>query len=76
MRDHTGSRRFRWKKKRERMLHRLLPRWYVPLYSMATFTRMPYLEAMQKSKRQERVVAGVFTLVGLVAIVALIGLLR
>lgn len=58
MRDHTGKRLFLLKKKKEKLLHRLLGSWYVPLYSMATFTRMPYVEAVTRAKRQDRVVAG------------------
>lgn len=76
MRDHTGSRRFRWKKKRERWLHKMFPKWYIPLYSMATFTRMPYLEALHRSRKQDRIVAGALALMGLLAVLVLIGLTR
>ena len=57
MRDHTGSRRFLFKKKLEKFLHGMFPTWYVPLYSLATFTRTPYGEAIARAKRQDRIVA-------------------
>ncbi len=56
MRDNTGTRRFLWRKKLERVLHRIFPKWYIPLYSMATFTRMPYTRAISRAKTQDRVV--------------------
>ncbi|MEK6676296.1 MAG: NAD(P)/FAD-dependent oxidoreductase [Planctomycetota bacterium] len=55
MRDHTGKRRFLWKKKFEHTLHRALPGWFVPLYTMVTFTRTPYAEAVDRARRQEQV---------------------
>ena len=57
MRDNAGKRRFLWHKKLERFLHRVFPKWYIPLYSMATFTRMPYRLAVRRAKRQDRAVA-------------------
>jgi kynurenine 3-monooxygenase len=59
MRDHVGSRSFLVRKTVERTLHRLFPRWYVPLYTMATFTRMPYVQAVRRARRQDRVVVSV-----------------
>jgi kynurenine 3-monooxygenase len=59
MRDRVGSRSFLVKKAVGRMLHRLFPRWYVPLYTMATFTRMPYTGAVRRARHQDRVVAAV-----------------
>ena len=57
MRDHAASKVFRLKKKGERLLHRLLPQWYLPLYNMVSFSRIPYAQAVQKAKRQDRIVA-------------------
>ncbi len=56
MRDHVASARFRMKKRIERMLHRLLPRWYTPLYNLVSFTLIPYAEAVRRTKRVKRVV--------------------
>ncbi len=54
MRDHVASARFRMKKRTERMLHRLLPRWYTPLYNLVSFTRIPYAEAVRRTRRANR----------------------
>ena len=56
MRDHTGSKLFLLRKKKERLLNKLFPRWYLPLYTMATFTRIPYTDAVARAKRQDRIV--------------------
>ncbi|NOT00601.1 MAG: FAD-dependent monooxygenase [Phycisphaerales bacterium] len=53
MRDRTGSPAFLRKKKIERWLDRLLPG-YVPLYSLVSFSRVPYAEAVDRVRRQDR----------------------
>lgn len=59
MRDHTGSRTFLMHKKLERTLHRALPGVYTPLYTMVSFTRTPYADAVRGAARQDRVVASI-----------------
>ena len=56
MRDRVGSRVFLLKKKLEVLLHRLFPRWYLPLYTLVTFTRTPYAEALRRVQRQKSIV--------------------
>jgi kynurenine 3-monooxygenase len=56
MRDHVASKRFLWKKKTEKILHRLLPRWYLPLYTMVTFSRIPYADAVRRAESQNRTI--------------------
>jgi kynurenine 3-monooxygenase len=56
MRDYTGSRWFLLKKKWELFLHRLLGRWYLPLYTLVSFTRTPYADALRRAQKQDRVV--------------------
>jgi kynurenine 3-monooxygenase len=71
MRDKTASRTFRAKKKVDHFLEAALPDVYLPLYTMVTFTRIPYAEAARRARLQDRIV---YT--GLIAIAALlIGLL-
>jgi kynurenine 3-monooxygenase len=59
MRDKTGSKAFLMRKKAEKLLHKLLPSWYLPLYSMVTFSRIPYGEAVRRARRQDTIVAAV-----------------
>ena len=59
MRDRVGSRLFRLRKRWEVLLHKLLGRWYVPLYTLVSFTRTPYADALRRARRQDRVVRGV-----------------
>jgi len=56
MRDKTASRKFRAKKKLDHFLEALLPGIYLPLYTMVTFTRIPYVEAARHARRQDRIV--------------------
>jgi kynurenine 3-monooxygenase len=70
MRDRVGSRLFVLRKKFGLLLHRLLPRWYVPLYVMIEFTRIPYADALRRARRQDAIVRGVL-LALLVALIVL-----
>jgi kynurenine 3-monooxygenase len=55
MRDKTASRSFRAKKKLDHLLEAALPGIYLPLYTMVTFTRMPYAEAGLRARRQDHI---------------------
>jgi kynurenine 3-monooxygenase len=70
MRDKTASKAFRAKKKLDHLLEAALPGVYLPLYTMVTFTRMPYSVAAKRAQVQDWTV---YT--GLIAITSiLIGL--
>ncbi|HMJ22555.1 MAG TPA: FAD-dependent monooxygenase, partial [Terriglobales bacterium] len=56
MRDKTASKTFRTKKKLDHFLEAALPGTYLPLYTMVTFTRIPYAEAARRGRRQDRIV--------------------
>jgi kynurenine 3-monooxygenase len=58
MRDKTASRTFRAKKKLDHFLEGLLPGIYLPLYTMVTFTRIPYAEAARRARTQDAIVYG------------------
>jgi kynurenine 3-monooxygenase len=76
MRDRVSSRRFLLRKKTEVLLHRLFPRWYLPLYTLVTFTRTPYADAVRRAHRQDRVVQtilGVLVVLGLFVVYVLLG---
>ncbi len=71
MRDKTASKTFRAKKKLDHFLEAALPGIYLPLYTMVTFTRIPYAKAARRARLQDRIVYG-----SLIAIAAfLIGIL-
>jgi kynurenine 3-monooxygenase len=53
MRDKTASKAFRAKKKLDRLLEAGLPGVYLPLYTMVTFTRMPYSVAAKRARLQD-----------------------
>jgi kynurenine 3-monooxygenase len=56
MRDKTASRAFRAKKKVDHWLETTLPGHYLPLYTMVTFTRMPYAQAQRRAKLQDALI--------------------
>jgi kynurenine 3-monooxygenase len=67
MRDKTASRAFRAKKKLDHLLEGALPGMYLPLYTMVTFTRIPYAEAARRARLQDRIVFGNLALLVLIA---------
>ncbi|HYR23528.1 MAG TPA: NAD(P)/FAD-dependent oxidoreductase [Chthoniobacterales bacterium] len=56
MRDKTASRAFRAKKKLDHFLEAALPGICLPLYTMVTFTRIPYANAARRARLQDRIV--------------------
>ncbi|CAF3136199.1 unnamed protein product [Rotaria socialis] len=46
---------FYWRKKVDNCLYRLIPNWWVPLYTMVTFTRIPYKQCLALRQRQDQV---------------------
>jgi kynurenine 3-monooxygenase len=68
MRDKTASKTFRAKKKLDHLLEAALPRIYLPLYTMVTFTRIPYAQAERRARLQDRIVYGALVFVSIVLI--------
>jgi kynurenine 3-monooxygenase len=58
MRDKTASKTFRAKKKLDHALEAALPGIYLPLYTMVTFTRIPYRTAAKRARVQDSLVYG------------------
>jgi kynurenine 3-monooxygenase len=58
MRDKTASKTFRAKKKLDHALEAALPGIYLPLYTMVTFTRIPYGTAAKRARVQDSLVYG------------------
>ena len=65
MRDKTASRLFLLGKRAEKLLHRLLPRSFVPLYYLVTFSRTPYADAVRRARAQWRAVGWAAAVLGL-----------
>jgi kynurenine 3-monooxygenase len=53
MRDRVASPWFLLGKRADVLLHRLFPRWYLPLYTMIEFTRIPYADAVRRARSQK-----------------------
>jgi len=71
MRDKTASRTFRAKKKLDHLLEAALPGVYLPLYTMVTFTRVPYAQAARRARLQDRILYAVLAALALIGILAL-----
>uniref|UniRef100_A0A8D1DD68 Kynurenine 3-monooxygenase n=1 Tax=Sus scrofa TaxID=9823 RepID=A0A8D1DD68_PIG len=56
MRSHVNSRWFIFQKNIERCLHALMPSTFIPLYTMVTFSRIRYHEAMLRWQWQKKVI--------------------
>ncbi len=63
MRSLVNSRFFLFRKYLDNALHWLFPQTFIPLYTMVAFTRIPYSEAVRRSRRQRKMVDwGLFVL--------------
>ena len=69
MRSYVNNWSYLVKKKIDSFLHRLMPRTFIPLYTMVSFTRIPYATIVTQHKRQNRVILGGLRLVGMSAFV-------
>jgi kynurenine 3-monooxygenase len=76
MRDKTASRTFRAKKKLDHLLEAALPGVYLPLYTMVTFTRVPYAQAARRARLQDRILytaLATLVLLGILVLTVLLG---
>ena len=73
MRDKTASPVFRAKKKLDHFLEGVLPGVYLPLYTMISFSRIPYAEAARRARRQDAMIYGGILLAIMIAIALAIG---
>src|SRR5256714_3515927 len=75
MRDKTPSKTFRAKKKLDHFLEASLPGMYLPLYTMVTFTRIPYAKAARRALLQDGIVYTVLAVLMISIIAVLLRLL-
>jgi kynurenine 3-monooxygenase len=75
MRDKTTSKTFRAKKKLDHALEAALPGMYLPLYTMVTFTRMPYAEAAKRARIQDGLVYLSLFLIAAILVTAMVWLI-
>lgn len=61
MRDLVNDKKFLLRKKIEAKIHHKIPG-YLPLYSMVTFSDLPYHEALDKGKKQDRLMEEIMKL--------------
>src|SRR5881394_644856 len=76
MRDKTASRTFRAKKRLDHLLEAALPGVYLPLYTMVTFTRIPYSTAARRARLQDRIIYSIFAALTLVLLFVFIRIFR
>ena len=76
MRDKTASPVFRAKKKLDHFLEGALPGIYLPLYTMVSFTRIPYAEAARRARRQDRIVSASLLVAGAFIVALLVRLVH
>ena len=74
MRNQVASPVFRLEKRGELLLNRVFPRWFLPLYTMISFTLIPYAEARARARRQRRTLRAILLLfaLGLAAVLVLL----
>ncbi|MEZ4457260.1 MAG: FAD-dependent monooxygenase [Gemmatimonadales bacterium] len=75
MRDRVASPVFRARKRFERILQAVFPGLFVPLYTMISFSLIPYAEARDKARRQDRVLRWLGWAAGAAVVLLLLGFL-
>jgi len=75
MRDKTASKTFRAKKKLDHALEAALAGTYLPLYTMVTFTRIPYAKAAKRAQIQDALVYASLFLIGMILLAAILWLI-
>ena len=73
-RDKTASKTFRAKKKLDHALEAALPGIYLPLYTMVTFTRMPYAKAAKRAQIQDALVYASLFVIAAILVAAMLWL--
>jgi kynurenine 3-monooxygenase len=76
MRDKTASKTFRAKKKLDHVLEAALPGVYLPLYTMVTFTRIPYAKAARRARVQDGIVYATLIILVIATMAAITALIR
>ena len=71
MRDRTAHLSFRLKKKLDHALNRIMPKAFIPLYDLVSFTTVPYAAARERARRQDRTVLAAGIALAAAACVAL-----
>lgn len=65
MRDQVGDPIFLLRKKIEKLLHQRYPEQFLPVYSMVTFSHIPYSEALAAGKAQDRLFEKILVIEGI-----------
>lgn len=55
MRYLVTTRKYIWRKKLDNFLNKLFPKYWMPLYSMVTFSRIRYSEVIKRREQQDKV---------------------
>jgi kynurenine 3-monooxygenase len=72
MRDLVTSRWFLFNKKIDSILHTLFPKTFIPLYSMVTFSEIPYAEVIERNRRQRKMVNTGLVVLGVAGVAGLV----
>jgi kynurenine 3-monooxygenase len=70
MRSLTAKPWFAAKRRIDALLHHVAPTMWIPLYTMVSFSRIPYHEAARRAERQDRILARALALIGAGAVAA------
>ena len=71
MRAHVNSKIYLLRKKFDTFLHWIAPNYWIPLYTMTTFSRIRYHEVVKRSKKQNNIVTLIMSSCALVLVVSL-----
>jgi len=62
MRSKVTSRLFLFRRSLENVIHRMMPRVFIPLYDMVAYTSIPYHQVIERNEKQTRILDRVFAI--------------
>ncbi|MEC9373204.1 MAG: NAD(P)/FAD-dependent oxidoreductase [Planctomycetota bacterium] len=75
MRDKVGSKAFLLKKKGEKLLSRLFPKRFLPLYDMVSFSTIPYDDARRRARAQSSIVRAAVSTAALIILLVAVAII-
>ncbi|CAL2044731.1 unnamed protein product [Caenorhabditis brenneri] len=69
LKDLVNRNSYKLRKKFDTIMNIIFPKSWIPLYSMVTFTRIPYSEVIERRKRQDKILSTLLTTASAVAFI-------
>lgn len=69
LKDLVNKSSYKLRKKFDTIMNSIFPKSWIPLYSMVTFSRIPYSEVIERRKRQDKILSRIMTTTSTLALI-------